>query len=281
MKQSVRPLFSAALLFFMIAAPLFSLSPAEEAFQDGLEAFRNSRFSLAERHFQEILKATDDEDLEASAHFWIAKTTMAKHQLEEAERHLEHFLQHYPRHAMAAEARYQQGRLLFLQDHFDEAIQALGRFMDRHPDSPFVANAVYWTGEALFNLGRLDEARRIFQTVLRDHPRSFRVEAARYRIAVIELTFREHELLELLRWSHEEYLRAVDEFQRQESAYRDALASYRRRLQNAADADLQEELLRLNTDIQVLQETLRSRDARIRRLEEQLTTLRSETARPR
>ncbi|POR05212.1 hypothetical protein AU468_01620 [Alkalispirochaeta sphaeroplastigenens] len=281
MKQSVRPLISAVVLLFLAAAPLSARSPAEISFGEGLEAFRESRFALAESRFQEALEGSDDEDLTAGAYFWIAKTGMAQHQLDAAERNLEYFLQTYPRHPLAVEARYQQGRLLFLQEDFDGALQSLGRFVERHPDSPFVANAVYWAGEALFNLGRLDEARRMFQTVLRDHPRSFRVEAARYRIAVIELTFREQELLELLRWSHEEYLRAVDEFQRQEAAYRDALASYRQRLQNTADADLREELVRLNTDIQVLQETLRSRDARIRRLEEQITTLRSETARSR
>ena len=270
MTKPVRPLaFLLAILF--VAGPSWLLPAGETALNDGLEAFRRSEFSVAMDHFQTAILDAVDLDTEATAYFWLAKSAMARGRLEEAEKNLEYYLQNFLDHRFIPEARYQQGRLLFLQDDFESAIQLLERFIETHPDSPFVANAVYWSGEALFNLGRLEEARRLFQRVLRDFSTSFRVEAARYRISVIELTFREQELLQLLRWSHEEYLRAVDEFQRREAAYQDALNSYRLRLQDAADGDFREEIIRLNTEIRTLQETLRSRDAEIRRLEEQLS----------
>ena len=160
-----------------------------------------------------------------------------------------------------------------MQEDYTGAIEALDRFVERHSDSPFVANAVYWSAESLYNLGRLDEARRLFESVIRDYPRSFRVEAARYRISLIDLNARETELLQLLQWSHEEYLQALDEFERREQAYREAITSYQERLQNAADEDFRDEIVRLSTQVRSLQETIRSRDAEIRRLREQITTL--------
>jgi TolA-binding protein len=254
-----------------------SVSADRAALNRGLEAFRRSEFQSAMDEFRAALVDATDLDTEATAYFWLAKAAMAEGRLNEADKNLAYYLQNFGDHRFAPEARYQQGRLLYMQDDFESAIQLLERFTAQFPDSPFVANAIYWSGEALFNLGRLDEARRVFQTVLRDYPASFRVEAARYRVAVIELTFREQELLQLLRWSHEEYLRALDEFERREGAYQEALVSYQQRLQNAADEDFRDEIVRLNTEVRILQETIRSRDAQIRRLEEQLTTLQSAT----
>lgn len=277
MKKPAHSRVAAAVLILaiVVSGPLFA---ADTLLNQGLEAFRRNDFSSAVDRFRDALVEARDVDTEATAYFWLAKAAMAEGRLEEAERNLEYYLQNFPRHRFVPEARYQQGRLLFMQDDFESSIQLLEHFVQLHPDSPFVANAVYWSGEALFNLGRLDEARRVFQRVLRDYPTSFRVEAARYRVAVIELTFREQELLQLLRWSHEEYLRAVDEFQRREGAYQDALSSYRRRLQDAADEDFRDEIVRLNTEIRTLQETIRGRDAQIRRLEEQISALRSGNA---
>lgn len=276
MKKPARPLILvAAMLILFSTVP--TLRAAETALENGLEAFRRSEFGTAMDHFREALVDARDTDTEASAYYWLARAAMAEGRLDEAERNLEYYLQNFPSHRFVPEARYQQGRLLFLQDDFESAIQLLERFIGSHPDSPFVANALYWSGEALFNLGRLEEARRLFQRVLREFPTSFRVEAARYRIAVVELTFREQELLQLLRWSHEEYLRAVDEFQRREGAYQDALISYQQRLQDAAAGEFREEIVRLNTEIRSLQETIRSRDARIRRLEERIETLQTGT----
>lgn len=283
MNNAGHPLRRLAPLCFIVGFLALGSLPAATAsdtvLNQGLSAFRGNDFATARARFQEALLEARDADTEATAYFWLGKAAMAEGKLEEAERNFEYYLQNFPNHRFIPEARYQQGRLLFMQDDFESAIQLLELFIQIHPDSPFVANAVYWSGEALFNLGRLEESRRVFQRVLRDFPTSFRVEAARYRIAVIELTFREQELLQLLRWSHEEYLRAVDEFQRREGAYQDALNSYRQRLEDAADGEFQDEIVRLNTEVRALQETIRSRDAQIRRLEDQVNALQTGTNR--
>lgn len=257
----------------IMAAPAQSARGPEGILEEGLAAFRRSEFDTAILRFRELLLEEPDRETEANAYFWLSKSAMAVNRLNEAERNLEYYLRTFPNHEFAVEARYQRGRLLYMQEDYAASLEALSSFVERHPDSPFVANAIYWSGEALYNLGRLQEARRLFQAVIQDYPRSFRVEAARYRVSLIDLNARETELLQLLQWSHEEYLQALDEFERRERAYEEALASYQQRLQNAADEDFREEIVRLSTQVRSLQETIRSRDAEIRRLEEQLTTL--------
>ncbi|MEX2444555.1 MAG: tetratricopeptide repeat protein [Alkalispirochaeta sp.] len=202
----------------------------EEILNEGLEAFRTSNFETAMDRFREILLEEPDQATEATAYFWLAKSAMATERLSDAERNLEYYLRTFPEHTYAVEAEYQRGRLLFMQEDYAGAIEALNSFIVDNPESPFVANALYWSGESLYNLGRLDEARRVFQAVVRDYPRSFRVEAARYRTALIDLDERETELLELLRWSHEEYLQALDEFERREQAYQEAISSYQKQI---------------------------------------------------
>lgn len=253
-----------------------TVAAQSDTIDDGIDAFRNSDFETAMLNFRAALLDEPDAETEADAYFWLAKSAMAMGRLTEAERNLEYYLRTFPDHEYAVEARYQRGRVLFMSEDYEGAIQAFTDFIRSFGESPFVANATYWSAEALFNLGRLDEAKRLFETVLRDYPTSFRVEAARYRIALIELNAREEELLKLLQWSHEEYLQALDEFQRREQAYQEAITSYQQRLQNAAGADFREEITRLTTQVRTLQEMLRSREAEIERLEEQLTSARNQ-----
>lgn len=257
-----------AIVFGLVS--VLALSAQSPIIREGIESFSRSDFDAAILRFREALLDATDGETEASAYFWTAKAAMALNQLDEAERNLEFYLQNFPDHEYVAEAEYQRGRLLFMREDYEQAIIALGLFVDENPDSPFAANAVYWAGESLFAVGRFDDAKRLFETVLRDYPTSYRVEAARYRIAVIELSFRERELLSLLQWSHEEYLQALDDFDRRERAYQEAIASYQQRLAAAATEDFREEIIRLTTQVRTLQEQIRSRDAQIARLEEQV-----------
>lgn len=253
-----------------------TLAAQQEALEEGIDAFARSDFQTALLRFREVLLEQPDRDSEATAYFWLAKSAMALNRLNEAERNLEYYLREFPRHTYAVEAEYQRGRLLYMQEDFTGALRALAAFVEDHPDSPFVANATYWSAEALFSVGRLQEARRLFQTVIQDYPSSFRVEAARYRVAVIDLNQREQELLDLLRWSHEEYLRVLEDARRRERTYEQAIAGYQNRLQDAATEDFRDEIVRLSTQVRSLQETIRSRDEEILRLREQLTTLRND-----
>lgn len=238
--------------------------------EEGIDNFRLSQFNQSILLFREALLESDNPETEAQAYFWLAKSFLAVGRLSEAERNLEYYLRNFPDHEYTVEAEYQRGRILMEKENYEAAIQTFSTFVEENPDSPFVANAIYWSGEALYSLGRMGEAKRLFETVIQDYPRSFRVEASRYRSTLIDLNGREEQLMELLQWSHEEYLQTLDEFQRKERAYQEAIAGYQSRLQSAASEDFREEIVRLTTQVRTLQEQLRSKDSQIARLQEQL-----------
>jgi len=224
---------------------------AEAELKAGLAAFQQQQYQQALQSFRRII---DEEAAQApDAEYWSAMTYMALEMLEEADRTLEHYLARYPGHALAAEAQYQKTRLLFLERDYENALQASYEFIRSNPGSPFVPNAYFWIGESLYSLGRLEEAERVFAKVLRDYPQSYKVEAASYRLSLLEFKKREEELLRLLKWSHEEFLRTVEEYQRREKTYDQALAAYQQRVgspeQRQAEAKALEELKTENTSL--------------------------------
>jgi hypothetical protein len=94
----------------------------------------------------------------------------------------------------------------------------------------------------LFSLGQLEASERMFNAVIREFPTSARVEASRYRIAVIGMNRREQELLRLLQWTQEESLKTIEEFRQQELEYQEAIRSYQSRLANLTDGAVREEI---------------------------------------
>ncbi len=223
----------------------------EAELRAGLAAFQQQQYQQALTTFRRII---DAEAAQApDAEYWSAMSYMALEMLDEADRTLEHYLARYPGHALSGEAQYQKTRLLFLERDYENALQASYEFIRSNPGSPFVPNAYFWIGESLYSLGRLDEAERVFAKVLRDYPQSYKVEAASYRLSLLEFKKREEELLRLLKWSHEEFLRAVEEYQRREKTYEQALAAYQQRTgspeQRQAEARALEELKTENTSL--------------------------------
>jgi len=222
---------------------------AEAELQAGLLAFQQQQYQQALQTFRRII---DEEAVQTpDAEYWSAMAYMGLEMLDEADRALEHYLARYPGHALAGEAQYQKTRLLFLERDYENALQASYEFIRSNPGSPLVPNAYFWIGESLYSLGRLEEAERVFARVLRDYPQSYKVEAASYRLSLLEFKKREEELLRLLKWSHEEFLRTVEEYQRREKAYEQALAAYQQRAggveQRQAEASALEELKAENT----------------------------------
>lgn len=166
----------------------------------------------------------------ADAYLLLAKAQIALASFADASASLEHYLQTFPKHRSYPEAVYLKGRLLYLQGEFESSIIALQRFLKSYPESVFAPNATYWAGEALFALGRLDESLALMHAVTRQWPDSAKAEAAGYRASLIELHKREVELLKLLKASHQEALTTIEEFQKRERTYEQAIAAYQRRL---------------------------------------------------
>lgn len=234
--------------------------------KEGIEAFQQSDYQGAMYRFREILSNPEEKNFHGDAYFWIARTYLALSRLEEASKHLEYFLSKYPDNPYFMEGMYEKGRLLFLQRQFSECIEHLDRFLKKYPDSPYGANAYYWIGEATFSLGHLKEAEKIFHFVVTQFPTSFRVEAARYRLDIIKLKYREEELMKLLQWSHEEHLKALEEFQKREAVYLETIKTYQRRISLLSSQDFQGEILKLSEQVRALENEL----SQVRKKEETL-----------
>jgi len=253
-------------LIFALTGAWAQTRKGDEELQAGLQAFKLEQYREAVRSFQAVIANPAAAAYAPDAYFWGAKAYLALGLLPDADRFLEYFLAQYGQHPFAAEARYQKSRLLFLEMDYENAIQASQEFIARHPRSDFVPNAYYWIGESLYKLGQLDEAGRVFEKVLQDYPQSFKVEAARYQLALIEFKQREDELLRLLKWSHEEYLRTVGEFQRREKAYEQAIGAYQRRPTGQAEVQKGGE----NRQLQELEAENASLRSRLQSLEKQV-----------
>lgn len=267
-------LFSA---LFMLASglALFAEQSADgnALLHKGQSLFQDGDYSGALSEFQDITGNPSYADLQGDASYWSSLALIALGRLDEADKVLEHFLLSYPNNKNIPEAAYQKGRLLYLQGEYDKAIQVLYTFIEAYKTNPFVANAYYWIGDSLYSTGHFGEAKRVFLTILQNYPTSYKVEAARYKVSLINLRGREIELLRLLKWSHEEALRAQHAYQTREQAYQQALIAYQRRLaalarsqsassaqpSGAAEATSQEQgIADLNRQIAQLQQEMKN-----------------------
>jgi outer membrane protein assembly factor BamD (BamD/ComL family) len=221
----------------------------------GIEAYKQSDFRAAAGLFRAL--AENDTAAERSeACFWLAKSLTALERYDEAAVYLETFMKQFPESPYYPEAFYERGRILYFQKEYDSAVVSFQNFLSRYPESEYAANAYFWTGEALFALGNLDSAEKMFLTVVTRYPTSLRVEAARYRGALIGLKYREDELLKLLKWSHEEYLKSLEARARLEKTYAEIVSSYQRQIAALNTGDLHAEVIRLSEEVRVLKAEL-------------------------
>jgi TolA-binding protein len=217
--------------------------------KDGIDQFRNGQYDRAILLFHNVILDPNAADQRATAYFLIAKSYLAVGKLDDAERNLEFYLATYPAAPDYEEAVYQKGRLLFLQEEYQPAIQVLQGFIKDHPKSTFASSAWFWVGESLYGLGMLDDAQAVYQKILNDFPTSVKVEAAQYKLSLIQMRKKEVELTKLLKFSHEELLRSVQEYQNREKAYVQAIEAYQKRIGSTSSddtrkiiADLQQQL---------------------------------------
>ena len=84
-----------------------------------------------------------------------------------------------------------------------------------------------------------------YRKILTDFPSSVKVEAAQYKLSLIQLTQKEVELARLLKWSHEEFLKSTEEYQTREKTYQQAIEAYQKRLAGSGLTDDQKTLAEL------------------------------------
>ncbi|UCF99301.1 MAG: tetratricopeptide repeat protein [Spirochaetaceae bacterium] len=261
------------ILLVLLPTLLFSqVSSGKDQLREGLLLFKQEKYQDAIRVFRVLISdAQDDQSQEvvADAYYWISRAYLAVDNYEEAARNLEYFLSNYASHPYYADGLYQKGRLLYLQGDAESGIQVLESYVREYPNSEFVGSAYFWLGECLFSLGQLEEAAQVYNKVIVDHPKSVKLEASRYRLSMIEYQKRENELLKLLKWSHEEALKSVEEFKRREKAYEQAIDVYQRKLSSGAvTAEEKAALEQLRSENESLKNKIRGLEAQIAALSE-------------
>ncbi|HEY9595923.1 MAG TPA: tetratricopeptide repeat protein [Spirochaetia bacterium] len=232
---------------FLLAAQS-KTGPAADL-RDGIDQFRAGQYEKEILLLHNVIMDPSADAQKPAAYLLIAKAYMATGSLVEAARNLEYFIATYPSSADLPEALYQKCRLLFMQEDFEGSLQAAQSFISQFPGSPFVPSAWFWAAESLYGLGRLDDAMAIYNKIVKDFPTSAKVEASQYKISLIQLGRREAELTRLLKWSHEDFLRAVEEYQNRERAYEQAIQTYQKRIAAASPEDAKKTIADLQAQL--------------------------------
>jgi len=260
------------LFLFLILLLFCSMSLASQdvinqnELNEGLQYYSNGSYQQAVISFRNIILNPQLEKIHGDAYFWLAKSYFILKQYDNAERSLESFLVDYEDHSLYPEALYLKGRILFVQDELESAIQVFQGFIDSNPESELVSNAYFWVGEALYLLGSFDSSLKLFHLLIQQYPQSVKVEAANYRISLMKLKIREDELLKLLKMSHEEYLKTLEECQRKERTYQQAITAYQKKLATSEQQDA-------GAEINQLRLQLKAKDREIADLKEQIEEL--------
>ncbi len=246
----------------LIAGIILGAAAQSSLLDEGMEAFKNGQWDKALAAFQQAAAAATEAGSKAEASLWIAKTQLAAGKISEAAAGIEEYLVTWPETTGYEEALFLKGRVLSQLGQLELAVQTLQSFIARYPTSAFAASAWYWAGESLYGLGRLDEAQTAYQKVVHDWPESSRAEAAQQKVSLITVERRAEELARLLQWSHEEFLRSSEDYQRRAKVLQQTVDSLQKRLSAAGTT----ETVELERTIEALRTELAAKDAEIARL---------------
>jgi TolA-binding protein len=257
-------------------------APGYTRLRRGLEFYRQSRWREAVTELRRAQAEAVDPELKAEALYWIALSEISARDYAGAVQDLDALELIAPESKRLQEAPYHKGRALYYLGRYEEALLLLKLYADGIGDSSLLpaasegaarkSAAFYWMGECLYAMGQLDYARDIFTIVTQDYPRSAKFEASSYRLALIHQKKIEEELLNLLKWSHEESLKAIEEYQRRERSYDLALIAYQKRIAELLKDSRLEDLDSSNAQYR---RQLMDAEERIRQLETELLSYRS------
>jgi TolA-binding protein len=254
---------------------------ALSAIQAGIDLYGQGKWADAVKALRPAAGAGSTGALRSEALFWLGLSELAMGDYEGALRDMEDLETSDPGNSRIPELGYHKGRVLFFLGSYDEAVVLLKSYADSIPglpetlspqDSSRKSAALFWVGECLYSMGLLDRAGEIFLHITESYPTSAKYEAAFYRLALINQKKVETELLGLLKWSHEESLKTMEEYERRERSYDQALIAYQKRIADMlkdtrmaelelSNARYQEQLASAEERIKVLEETIRQNQA--------------------
>ena len=198
--------------------------------------------------------------------YWASLSELSAGNYNKSLAHLETLETVDPNGRWGMEIPYHRGRCFFYLGRQEEALASFTAFSNKISDSDSrKASSLYWQGESLYALGRLDDASGAFSAVIKNYPRSAKYEAAFYRLNLINQKKIEAELLGILKWSHEESLKSLEEYQEREKNYEAAIAAYSERINELIAISGEESAMAGN-----YQDSLTMADRRIATLEASL-----------
>ena len=213
---------------------------AETRLKPGIDLYSQGKWREAVLELRRVQAEVPNKELRAEALFWIGVSELSAGEYLEALRAMEDLVKTDPKNPRVAELPYHRGRALYYLGSYDEAIVNFKVYSDsitagtgaglNAADSYRKAAALYWMGESLYSMGQMDRASDVFTLVTEEYPGSPKYEASIYRLSLIKQKKVEGELLGLLKWSHEESLRNMEEYHRRESSYDQAMGAYQKRI---------------------------------------------------
>lgn len=268
-------LFIVFFIFINVLA-FAQISNGNKIMASGLNNFSSGNYTPALGDFREIILNSNYESLHGTAYYWIARCYMAQNLLDKAENNLDFFIQNFSENKLFPEAVYQKGRLLFRKGNYDSAIQVFYKFIESYSDHPSVSNSYFWIAESLYYLGHLDESIIIYSMIVREYPNSYKLETSKFKLSLITLKYRENELLKLIKISHEEYLKALEDFQRREKTYEQTISSYQRRLLAATSDDHKVVVSEMTEELSTKDNKLASMERQIVQLNQTISNLKEQ-----
>ncbi|MDR2133986.1 MAG: tetratricopeptide repeat protein [Treponema sp.] len=245
--------------------------------QSGITLYRESRWPEAVAEFREARAEAIGPRQYTEALYWLSLAELSASDYESALMNMEELESRAPDDSRKTDMAYHRGRAYYYLGYYDEAIPWFKEYVDHSSDGARKPAALYWIGECLLALGQLDRARDIFTLVVEDYPDSAKFEAASYRLDIIKQRKVETELLALLKASHEESLRNIEDFQRKERTYDQAMNAYQKRLAESVNDPRLAEVENTN---EYYRRKLEEAEARIRNLETLLASFRNENYPP-
>jgi TolA-binding protein len=222
---------------WIVLLPVFPVVAQNQVsrLQAGINLYGRGLWTEAVIELRRYQAEAPDAAQRAEALYWIALAEMGAGEYEAAIQDMNDLERIAPGNPRYVEIPYHRGRSLYYLGRYDEALVILKAYADSltfeaPEDDARMPAALYWMGECLYSMGQLDAAQDIFMSVMDEYPYSVKYEAASYRVALINQKKIEVELLAILKWTHEESLKTVEEYQRRERSYDQAIIAYQKRI---------------------------------------------------